>query len=174
MLGTPWVAGTSPATGESAEASTPCPGGTFGRLEPRTEIEPVDFARLAQAAQRVPAERFEAAAVADRGGKLGGDQYPAAEGFAQGLDACGFVDRRSDHREVEPIDGADIAVHHLTQIKREVDFGRRFACLAPRAIQPIDFAHRLGSSVERPTADLLPRRVRERKYREHAVTEEFQ
>src|SRR4029077_12645067 len=141
----------------SAEASTPCPGGTFGRLEALTEIEREDLALVAQAAQRVTAERFETAAVADRGGKLGGDQHLAAEGFAQGLDACGFVDRRSDHRKVEPVDGTDIAVEHLAEMEGDADCGGRLARRLPGGIQLVDSVHGLDCSVERKAADLLAR-----------------
>jgi hypothetical protein len=48
----------------------------------RAEIKPVDVAGVTHAAQRVVAERLETATVPDRGGKLGGDEHLAAEGFA--------------------------------------------------------------------------------------------
>ncbi len=45
----------------------------------RVEVQAVD---LAHAAQRVMAERLEAAALADRGGEFRRDEHVAAEGFA--------------------------------------------------------------------------------------------
>ncbi len=108
------------------------------------------------------AERYEAVAVADRGGKFRGDEHLAAQGFAQGLDARGFVDRRPDYGEIEPVDGTDIAVEHLAEMEGQVDCGSRLAGLAPRGVQPVDGAHRLCRGVERLAADLLARRILER------------
>src|SRR5262249_23176883 len=80
------------------------------------ELQTVDLARLAHPAQFVLAERHQATALADRRSEVGRDEHLAAQRFAQGLDAGSFVDRRADHSEVEPIDGADIAIEHLTEM----------------------------------------------------------
>ncbi len=93
----------------------------------RAEIERVDFSWVAHPAQRVVAERLEAAAVADHCGQLGRDEHPAAQGLTQGLDARDLVDRRADDGEVEAVDGADIAIEHLAEMEREVDGGNRLA-----------------------------------------------
>jgi hypothetical protein len=49
---------------------------------------------------------LETARVADRGGKIRGDQHAAAQRLAQALDARHLIDRRPDHREIEAVDGA--------------------------------------------------------------------
>ena len=67
------------------------------------------------------AKRFETAAVSNHCGQLSGDEYLAPKGLAQGLDACNFVDRRPDYREVETVDGANIAIEHLPEMEREID-----------------------------------------------------
>ena len=72
-------------------------------------------------------ERFKPDSVAGRGGELGRDENPAAERLAQRLDARNLVDRRSDDREVEAIDGADIAIEHLAEVEREIDDGNRLS-----------------------------------------------
>ena len=90
------------------------------------------------------------------------------------LDARGFVDRRPDHREIESVDSADIAVQHLAEMKGQVDRGSRFARIAPRSVHPIDCTHRLGRCLERPMADVFPGCVLEGKDREHTVAEEFE
>ena len=71
--------------------------------------------------------RLEAADVAHHRGQLGRDEHLAAQGLAQGFDARDFVDRRPDHREVEAVDGADVAVEHLPQMEREVHRGNWLA-----------------------------------------------
>jgi hypothetical protein len=68
------------------------------------------------------AERIEPVAVSRSGSELGGDQDLAAQRLTQGFDASGFVDCRPDHGEVEPIGRAYIAVQHLPDVQREVDF----------------------------------------------------
>src|SRR5712671_4128934 len=120
------------------------------------------------------AEGFETAAVASRGGELGGDQHLAAERFAQGLDARDLIDRRPDHREVEAVDSADIAIEDFPDMECEVDRGSRLARLAPGAIEPVESVHRLHRGIDRAAAGRLPGRVRERERREHAVAHEFQ
>ena len=120
------------------------------------------------------AERFETAAVADHRGKLGGEEHPTPQGLAQGLDARGFVDRRPDYREVEAVDGADIAIEYLAEVEREIDRRNWLAGLLPRGIEPIETGHRVGCGIEGLAAGRIPRRIDERKRREHAVAEKFQ
>src|SRR5438105_2358503 len=98
------------------------------------------------------AERLEARAVAERGGELGGYQHLAAQRLAQGLDPGDLVDRRADHREIEAVDRADIAVQHLTEMEGEIDRRGRLAGLAPHGVEPVEPRHRLGRGVERATA----------------------
>src|SRR5271166_904196 len=129
---------------------------------------------LSYAPQRVIAEGFETAVVPCSGGKFGGDEHPAAKRLAQRLDACDFVDRGPDYGEVEPIDSPDVTVEHLSEVEGEINRSNRLAGLAPRVIQLVDGAHRLGSGIERASTDLTARRVLKGKYREHAVAEEFQ
>src|SRR5947208_2573162 len=119
------------------------------------EIERENFPHIAYAAQAVMAEGFESGVLADCRAQFRGNQNLSTQGFAQDLDARGFVDRRSDNREVEAVDGADIAVEHLTQMKCQVGRGGRLAYRTPCAIQSIDFAHRLGRGVERQSTGLL-------------------
>src|SRR5439155_4645729 len=90
-------------------------GGGPGRF--RNLDQCVDLARLADAAQLVMAERQEASAVAEHGGELGRHKHLAVQWLAQGLDAGHLVDRRTDHREVEAVDRADITVQHLAQME---------------------------------------------------------
>src|SRR5712692_3005055 len=92
-----------------------------------TRVEPVDLAWLADAAQRVTAERAKAGTVAQRGGEFGGDQEIAAEHLAQQLDPRDLVDGRADDGEIEAIDRADIAVEHLAEVQREIDRRGRLA-----------------------------------------------
>src|SRR6516162_2685061 len=120
------------------------------------------------------AERYEPAAVADHGREFRGDEHLAAQGFAQGLDARSFVDRRPDDREVEPVDGTYITVEHLAEMECQVDRGSWLARVAPRGVEPVDGTHRLGGGIERPAADLFPSCVLEREDREHAVAKELQ
>jgi hypothetical protein len=58
-------------------------------------LQGVDLARLADAAQRVAAERSQAAVRAERRGEFGGHQHLAVESTAQRLDAGDFVDGRT-------------------------------------------------------------------------------
>ena len=46
---------------------------------------------------------------------------PRPSGSAQRLDARDSYDRGPDHREVEPVDRADIAVEHVAEMQREVE-----------------------------------------------------
>ena len=112
------------------------------------KLERVDRARLADPAEPVASESLEPVAIADRGGELRGDQDPAPQRFAQSLNARHFVDRRPDHREVEAIDGADIAVQHLADMQRKIDVANRFANRRSRAIEPVERPHRLCRGVE--------------------------
>src|SRR4030095_1952465 len=105
---------------------------------------------------------------------LGGDEYLAAQRLTQGLYSRDFVDRRPDHREVEAVDGADIAIEHLPEMEREVDRGNRLTGLAPRSIEPIETIHRFRRDIEGLVTGLIPRCIDEGKDREHAVAEEFQ
>src|SRR5215472_16272818 len=85
----------------------------------RTINQAKNLPRFAHAAQLVLAERLEPAAVAHRGGKLRRHQQIAAKRLAQRLDAGDLVDRGSDHREIETVDCADVAVKHLARMERE-------------------------------------------------------
>src|ERR1700730_8926542 len=139
------------------------------------EIQRVDLARLADAAQRVMAERLEAWAVAQRGGEFGRNEHLAAQRLAQGLDARDLVDRRTDYGEVEAGDGADISVPHLAQMKGEIDRRGRLAGLGPRGVEPVEPRHCLGRGVERPATNLLRLgRFLQWQGRGDAVAEEFQ
>src|SRR5579863_76575 len=95
----------SSATISRKPTSAACFRGDLGGSE--AEDHGVDLARLAHAAQCVLAERCEPALVADRFRQRGRRQYLMAERLAQELDAGDLVDRRPDHREIEPVDGAD-------------------------------------------------------------------
>jgi hypothetical protein len=66
------------------------------------------------------AERLEPRPVTARGREFGGDQNPAAEQLAQLLDSSHFVHRGTDDGNFEAIDGADIAVKHLAEVKRKI------------------------------------------------------
>ena len=76
--------------------------------------------------------------------------------------------------EIEPVDGADIAVEHLAELECQVDRDSRFASLTPRGVQPVDRTHRLCRGVESLATDLIARCVLARKDREHAIAEEFE
>ena len=60
----------------------------------------------------VTAERLDFA-LRQQGGQRRGQQTTAVERAAQLLQPRGMVDRRADHREVEPLAGADVAEHDL-------------------------------------------------------------
>ena len=111
---------------------------------------------------------------AHRRRELRRDEHPAAQRFAQGLDAGGFVDRRPDYREVEPVDRTDIAVKHLAEMECQIDRGGGLAGFAPRRVQPVDSAHCFGRCVECLMADLVPGRILEWEDRQHAIAEEFE
>ena len=40
---------------------------------------------------------------------------------AQQLDPAGFVDRRADHREIEAVGAADVAVEHVAEVEGDVE-----------------------------------------------------
>ena len=117
-------------------------------------------------------ERLETAVIADHRSKLGRDEHLAAQGLTQGLDARNLVDRRPDYREVEAVDGADIAIEHLPEMEREVDRGNWLAGLVPGGIEPIEAIHRFRRRIEGVAAGFIPRRIHEGKDREHAVAHE--
>ncbi|MBS28352.1 MAG: hypothetical protein CL566_05410 [Alphaproteobacteria bacterium] len=48
-----------------------------------------------------------------------------AECFGQPLETSRLIDRRTDHREIEPPVGPDIALDHLTRMQRDTEFQRR-------------------------------------------------
>ena len=127
------------------------------------KLECVDRARLTDSAEPVTPERLEPVAVADRGGKLSGDKDSVSQRLAESLDARDLVDRRADHREVEAIDGADVAVEHLADVQGEIDVANRFAHRSSRGIEPVERPLRLRSGIERFTADPLAALVPERK-----------
>jgi hypothetical protein len=83
-------------TSSVASVQGPSP---FARREdpvgPRLDVQAVDFARVAYAAQRVTPEGFQTTAVANCFSEIRGNQNPAAEGLAQSFDPRNFVDRRS-------------------------------------------------------------------------------
>src|SRR5207253_665155 len=83
------------------------------------------------------------------------DLHLAAQRLAQGLDPGDLVDRRADHREVEAVDRADIAVQHLAQMEGEIDRRNRLAGLGPCGAEPVETRYRLGGGVERPAANFL-------------------
>src|SRR5437763_15431126 len=76
----------------------------MGRIWLRTEVERVDIAGLAHAAQSLGAEGFKAAEVARGGGELGRDEHLTPERLAQRLDPRHLIDGRADDREVEAVD----------------------------------------------------------------------
>ena len=115
------------------------------------------------------AKRHKAAIFADRRRELRRDKHPAAQRFAQGLDAGGFVDRRPDYREVEPVDRTDVAIKHLAEMECQIDRGGGLSGFAPRRVQPVDSAHCFGRCVECLMAYLVPGRILEWKDRQHAI-----
>src|SRR5579885_1892115 len=131
-------------------------------------LDPVYRPRLAHPAQRVAAERDEAAAGTERRGELGGNQKVAAEAVAQRLDARDLVDRRADDGEVEPVDRADIVVRHLAEMQREIDRGGRLCGGGPRRGEPVERRHRLDRGVERAAAGRGVARRLAGKDRQHA------
>jgi len=138
------------------------------------EFQAVDLARLAHAAQFVTAEGCRATLVAHRTREFRRDKHIPAQGLAQGLDARCFVDCRPDHREIESVDGVNIAVQHLANMQSQVDRGGRFAGLAPLGVWSVDGVHRLGRCVERLATDLFPGCVVERKDRQHTIAKKLQ
>jgi hypothetical protein len=59
-------------------------------------------------------------------------------------------------------------------MEREVDRGDWLARLASCGIESVDGVHRLCRGIEGAAADLISRRIHQRKGREHVVAEEFQ
>ena len=52
------------------------------------------------------------------------DQDIASKRPAEVLDATGLVDRRADHREVQPVARADIAVEYIAQMEGKAPRGQ--------------------------------------------------
>lgn len=125
----------------------------------RAKIEALDLSWLPHTAQRVGAEWLDTAPGADHCGELRGDEDLATQGLTQSLDAGDFVDRRPDHRKIEPLDGADVAVEHVSEMQREVDRRNGLAGRAPQHIEPIETLHRFNPGIERQGTGLIPRRV---------------
>src|SRR5215471_9828916 len=101
---------------------------------PTLQLQSVDRAGLANAAQPMMAEKLESLEAADRFGKLGGHQHIATQWLAQGFDACRLIDGRSDYSEIEAIGCADITVQHLSNVQSEID-------MRGRLTQAIAFLH---------------------------------
>ena len=79
--------------------------------------------RLFQAAQLVPAERGQAAAIGV--GEIVADHQWQIERFGDALDPANQIDRRADDGEIEPVGGADIAIDCGADVKRydDLDIG---------------------------------------------------
>jgi hypothetical protein len=63
------------------------------------------------------------------------------ERLAQCLDPRHLVDRGPDDREVEAIDGTNIAVEHLAEMEREINRGGRLSRLDSRLVEAVETAH---------------------------------
>ncbi len=50
-----------------------------------------------------------------------GHQDRTAQGAGQGLDATDLVHRASDHGEIQPVGGADVAEDHVTDVQANPD-----------------------------------------------------
>jgi hypothetical protein len=79
-------------------------------------LQAIDCACLAYTAQAVPTERYETAVLASGGGEFGRHQHVSSQRLAERFDAGDLVDRGSDHREIEAVRGANVAIQHFTQM----------------------------------------------------------
>src|SRR5918996_5101086 len=104
-----------------------CSGRQHGTATPRAKggsvaVQGVDRLGAAHAAQAVAPDRDQpVGGVGGRAGERLRDQQVAIVLPAQGLDPARLVDGRADDGEVEPIDAADIAVEHVTEMEHDVD-----------------------------------------------------
>src|ERR1700722_16964978 len=81
--------------------------------------------RLSDAAQRVATDRNQPALLrTDRREESGRDEDRLIDQPAHAGDTADFVHRRTDHGEIEPLAAAEIPIHHLAQMKAEIEVGR--------------------------------------------------
>src|ERR1700756_4704624 len=139
------------------------PSQTRKRSGERLQTKRIYRAGLMHAAQPMSTNGLKPVPLASRGGKFGGDQHLAAQRFAQRFNARDLIDRRPDHREVEPVNGAYIAVKDFADMQREVDLGNRFARFPAYAIHPAECAHCFRRGIERPAAGFVSSAVSEPK-----------
>src|ERR1700730_540114 len=94
-------------------------------------------------------EDADALATAARGrGEILGNEHRAAERGAHAGDPAGEIDRRPDHREVEPRGAADVAIHHIADMERDAEGEGSAAGAAPLAIAGGGERLRLGCGCE--------------------------
>src|SRR5215207_10310668 len=103
-------------------------------------IEREQLLRPGDAAQCVPAHRHEPRAflAVHRADERRGEQHVPLHRTAHRGDPCRLVHRRPDHREVEPVRAADVAVEHLADVQPEVDAGDRQPSRGPARVQRHD------------------------------------
>src|SRR3546814_1657396 len=108
----PWVG--SPGAGSPEPAVTPGSQKVGGREH---------LHRVRQALHQVPPERCQR--LFGAGGEVGRGQHAHAEAAGQALDAAGQVDGRADHREVEALEAADVAVADFAEMQGDPEVDGR-------------------------------------------------
>jgi hypothetical protein len=106
----------------------------------------------------------------DEGGAEG---EACAQGFAEGLEAGGFVDGGRDDREVEAITRADVAVHHGAAMKGHADLDRIVAAQSELLVETRQSRKRLFGGGKRSPARAASIGI-EREDREQRVADEFE
>ena len=163
----------TPASSPQGGRSKPC-FGSAPRVGSRA-VERIEGLGAAHAPKGVAADRDQ---PLGRGrGRLGeglGNQEVALVLATEPLDPRCLVDRRSDHREVEPIGAADVAVEHVAEMQGDVELHDRLAGGGALDVQIAHTAQRLAGSVERALTGRRGGMILERKGGEQAVAQEFQ
>ena len=112
------------AKADMAVSSLPITRVTTGRglIGGNAGIEGVEILRATDAAQRKPAGGNEVAPAGriEPGLKIRRRQQFAIDRAAHRGDAADFIDGRTDHREVEPVLAADVAVKHLADMQADI------------------------------------------------------
>jgi hypothetical protein len=128
--------------------------------------------RCGQTAQLMATERHDAV---KRRSQFRTDDDRLAEHLGRILDAAHQIDRGADHREIEPVGGADIAVMDGADMQRDDDVERRLAVHCREIVKAGDGGDRVARCGDRDCRDRCNGIVRgDRKNGKQAIADEFE
>src|SRR6185369_3839680 len=106
----------------------------WNRLDGANGIQCEELLRLRHPAQGIAAHRYEMAAHPVDTGECFGHQHRLIDRAAHCRNSARFVDRGSDHGEIEPLGASDIAVEDFADMQTNIHIGgrQRLSC-TPRA-----------------------------------------